>query len=179
MPARPLPDQDPAEDPDEDSAATPDDAAPPHEATPEPTAEDVDAQWRDIVTRLGDLEVPPEPRRRADDVRPGEQGPGARIVRAAADAHRGWAPDPVAEEEEDHFQPPDPGPVLGGNPLLTMAWTVAIGVPLLALLVVVVWRDVPPLVLQVAGVVFLGAVGLLLWRMPHTRDDDDGPGAVV
>jgi len=193
MPARPLPDRDPDQDPDDESASDPqDETAQPHEATPEPTAEDVDAQWRDIVTRLGDLEAPPgERRRRAGDVRPGEQGPGARTVRPAGeprapedvtaepDAYRGWSPDPEVEEAEDHFQPPDPGPVLGGDPLLTMAWAVAIGVPLLLLAAVVVWQAVPALVLQVGGVAFVAAVGLLVWRMPHRDDEDRGPGAVV
>ena len=30
-----------------------------------------------------------------------------------------------------------------------------------------------------AAVAFVAGVGLLLWRMPHRRDEDDGPGAVV
>jgi len=112
---------------------------------------DVESRWSDIVTRLRD---PADP--------------------------RAWAPDPEVEEAEDHFVAPDPGPVLGGDPLLTMAWAAVIGAALLLVVVVVGWRDAPTWVLQVAGAAFLGGAGLLVWRMPHERDeDDDDPGAVV
>ncbi|HWS59096.1 MAG TPA: hypothetical protein VN257_11195 [Actinotalea sp.] len=180
MPARPLPGPDPAEDPDEDGPDAPDEPAPePRASTPEPTAEDVETSWRDIVTRLGELEVPDEPRRRATDVRPSEQGPGARTVRPAVEGPRAWVPDPDVEEAETHFEPPEPGPVLGGDPLLTIAWAMAVGVPALLLIAVIVWRDVPAIILQVAGVGFLAAVGVLLWRMPRGDDEDRGTGAVV
>ncbi len=111
--------------------------------------DDVDTRWVQIVSQLG-----------------------------AADP-RSWAPDPAVEAAEEHFEPPDPGPVLGGDPLLTMAWSAVAGVPALVIVAVLVWRDIPTVVLQVAGVAFLAAVGLLFWRMPHDREDDSGPGAVV
>lgn len=82
-------------------------------------------------------------------------------------------------DERDHFVPPDPGPVLGGDPLLTMAWLGAAGVPIFLLVALVAWQDAPTVLLQAAGVVFLASCGLLVWRMPNRRDDDDGPGAVV
>lgn len=146
--------------------------------------EDIEERWRAIVAELGDLGAgPPPPRRRATDIPPevGRPEPGARTVRPAQPTGpRAWEPDPAVEEAEEHFTPPDPGPVLGGDPLLTMAWAAAVGVPVLLLLAVVLWRDMPSAVLRAAGVAFLVAVGLLLWRMPHRRDDDDrGPGAVV
>lgn len=97
-------------------------------------------------------------------------------------AHLTGAPDPrawQAEEEEERFVPPEPGPVLGGNPLLTLAWGAVVGVPLLLLVAVVVWPDIPTVVLQVAGALFLIGLAVLLWRMPRTREDQDGPGAVV
>ncbi|WP_199424237.1 hypothetical protein [Actinotalea solisilvae] len=154
---------------------------------------DIDARWRAIVAELGDLGTAPPagpPRRRATDLPPEPpsalpraQAPGARTVRPAQPptptGPRAWSPDPDVEEAEDHFQPPDPGPVLGGDPLLTMAWIATVGVPVLLLVAVVVWRDMPSVVLRVAGVAFVGAIALLLWRMPHRRDDDAGPGAVV
>src|SRR5665647_2352340 len=87
--------------------------------------EDVDARWVQIVSRLG-----------------------------AADP-RSWAPDPAVEAAEEHFEPPDPEPVLGGDPLLTMAWSAVAGVPALVIVAVLVWRDIPTVVLQVAGVAFL------------------------
>ncbi|MCB2177048.1 MAG: hypothetical protein KQH57_14645 [Actinomycetales bacterium] len=177
-----------------------------------PEDPDLDAQWQDIVARLGDLdpgtegtgpahtgkgdgsaadpapdgarapERPPDadptPRRRKDDV------PGAHTVRPAdpdASGPRNWAPDPAVEEAEDHFVPPDPGPVLGGDPLLVMAWVAVLAAPLLVLVAVIAWPTMPTWLLEVAGVAFLAGVGLLLWRMPHRRDpdDEDDNGAVV
>lgn len=176
-----------------------------------PEDPDLDAQWQDIVARLGDLEPgadgsgptrpstghgpgadpAPEdptprspreegqtPRRRKDDV------PGPHTVRPpdpGVPGPRNWAPDPDVEEAEDHFVPPDPGPVLGGDPLLVMAWVAVLAAPLLVLVAVVAWPTMPTWLLEVAGVGFLAGVGLLLWRMPHRRepDDEDDNGAVV
>lgn len=175
-----------------------------------PDEPDLDAQWQDIVARLGDLEPggdgaapadddtsdtghgadpdtddagaddgPREtPRRRKTDL------PGSHTVRpAAADAAgpRNWAPDPEVEEAEDHFVPPDPGPVLGGDPLLVMAWVAVLAAPLLVLIALVAWPAMPTWLLEVGGVAFLGGVGLLVWRMPHRRspEDEDDNGAVV
>src|SRR5665647_3387252 len=95
--------------------------------------EDVDARWVQIVSQLG-----------------------------AADP-RSWVPDPAVEAAEEHFEPPDPGPVLGGDPLLTMAWGAIVGAPALLLVAVVAWRDIPTILLQAAGVAFLLGVGLLVW----------------
>lgn len=119
---------------------------------------------------------------REDDLDPAEvDARFARIVTelGAAGDPRAWAPDPAVEEAEDHFDPPDPGPVLGGDPLLTMAWIVVVGVPILLMVAVIAWREIPTWVLQAAGAAFLAGVGLLLWRMPRDREDDAGPGAVV
>lgn len=161
---------------------------------PRDEAEDVDARWQEIIAQLADLdsEAPGAGRAGPDHDREAEPGAGpvrtpttdptaARTVRPAAPAssHRSWSPDPAVEEAEDHFEPPDPGPVLGGDPLLTMAWAVVVGVPVLFIAAVVLWRDIPTVVLRSAAVAFVAGVGLLLWRMPHRRDEDDGPGAVV
>ncbi|NLE70591.1 MAG: hypothetical protein GX609_00650 [Actinomycetales bacterium] len=119
---------------------------------------------------------------RDDDLDPDEvEERWARIVTELGGGGdpRAWAPDPAAEEDEDHFTPPEPGPVLGGDPLLTMAWIVVVGVPALLVVAAIVWRDAPTWVLQAAGAAFLAGVGLLLWRMPRDREDDPGPGAVV
>lgn len=84
-------------------------------------------------------------------------------------------------DESEHFVPPDPGPVLGGDPLLTMAWFAVGGMPLFWLVAVAFWRAVPTALLQASGVVFVLGLAVLLWRMPHRRDDsqDDDTGAVV
>ncbi len=136
-----------------------------------------------------DIILPPR-RRRADDQR-SDASRGGRVIRPAApepgdeqgtgpSGPRAWAPDPEVEEAENHFVPPDPGPVLGGSPLLTLAWVAVAFMPVLAIVAALFWREIPVVVLQVAGLAFLGGIGVLLWRMPHRRDpDDDDPGAVV
>lgn len=161
---------------------------------PRDEAEDVDARWQEIIAQLADLDsaapgagrADPGPDREAEPDAGAVRAPttdptAARTVRPAAPAssHRSWSPDPAVEEAEEHFEPPDPGPVLGGDPLLTMAWAVVVGVPVLFIAAVVLWRDIPTVVLRSAAVAFVAGVGLLLWRMPHRRDEDDGPGAVV
>ncbi|WP_182111330.1 MULTISPECIES: hypothetical protein [unclassified Actinotalea] len=165
----------------------PEGTAGPHESSDT----DIEARWAEIVAQLGDLgaaprdadaQAPPErPHRRSTDAPPDVPADAPEADRRPPDPStpRSWSPDPDVEAAEEHFQPPDPGPVLGGDPLLTMAWGAVAGVPLLMLVAVVAWQDLPALVLQVAGAAFVAAVGLLLWRMPHRRDDDDGPGAVV
>lgn len=119
-----------------------------------------------------------EPAPDLDDEVVAERWAGIVSELSAADP-RSWSPDPAVEEAEDHFVPPDPGPVLGGDPLVTMAWIAVVGVPVLLIVAVVFWRDVPAVVLRGAGLLFVAGVALLLWRMPRDRSDDAGPGAVV
>ncbi|WP_315096191.1 hypothetical protein [uncultured Cellulomonas sp.] len=180
---------------------------PDHAAPAQPTDDDV---WAAIVAELGDLDgfdgireqeepevVPPA----AASAEPsaGLAFPVApwiadrRVVRPAQEPSvepeltgRDWDGTSQIDDAEaavdadEHFVPPDPGPVLGGDPLLTMAWFAAAGVPVFLLVVLVAWRDAPPLLLQVAAAVFVIGVALLVWRMPHRRDpDDDDTGAVV
>lgn len=162
---------------------------------PEPVT-DEDAAWRELVARLEAMGPPADDAdvrrparrvlRRAERESDADAGPGADAggePGGRADAEpvgpRAWAPDAELEERENHFEPPDPGPVLGGDPLVTMAWVAAVGAPLLLVATVVLWQDAPAIVLRAAGVVFVIAVGILVWRMPHQRDDDAGPGAVV
>ncbi|HEY0216003.1 MAG TPA: hypothetical protein VGC57_06395 [Cellulomonas sp.] len=100
---------------------------------------------------------------------------------------RDWdATDQLDEAERrvdaaEHFRAPDPGPVLGGDPLLTMAWLAVGGLPLFWLVVVVAWRDAPRSLLLASAVVFGLGLALLLWRMPRDRDPstDGDDGAVV
>ena len=181
------------------------DGAPDHAAPQQPTDDEV---WAAIVAELGELDGydGAEPSPAPESVPPAgastEQASGLsfpvapwvadrRVVRPAADASpelsgRDWdgtsqIDDAEASiDAEEHFVPPDPGPVLGGDPLLTMAWCAAAGVPIFLLIVLVVWRDAPPALVQAAAALFVVGVGVLLWRMPHRRDpDDDDTGAVV
>lgn len=102
---------------------------------------------------------------------------------------RDWPVTPAVEaleEAETHFTPPEPEPLLSDkDPLLTMAWIAVAGIPILALVSVIVVAaiptfSIPALVGQVALGLFVAGLGVLLWRMPHHRDpEDDDPGAVV
>jgi hypothetical protein len=144
---------------------------------------EVEARWAEIVTHLDESDD--------DDVVPGEARSDRDVVVLdpggpdhPADAERGdpIEADPrgwVAPDVDEHFEPPDPGPVLGGDPLLTMAWIAVVGPLVLLLVTVFAWRDIPSIALQVAAVSLLLGVGILVWRMPASRDEDDGPGAVV
>ncbi|WP_225754600.1 hypothetical protein [Actinotalea sp. Marseille-Q4924] len=152
-------------------AAAPDRAAGPEDEGPATSGPGSPGQVSPRPPAAGGSATPPPPAAGGSAVRP----PGA----ASPTDPRAWSLDPEVEERETHFQPPDPGPVLGGDPLLTMAWGAVVGAPLLFLLSVTFWRSAPTVLLQVAAVLFVAGLGVLLWRMPHRRDDDDGPGAVV
>ncbi|WP_125777341.1 hypothetical protein [Antribacter gilvus] len=164
---------------------------------------DVEARWADIVATLGDISQPGDD----DGERPAPSGtepgstsasapgdvaatddasaPPARIVRPAGP--RDWpASDEVEalEEVESHFTPPEPPPLLSKDPLLTMAWGFVVGIPVLSLATVLVVSafpsvHIPPLAGQIGIGLFVAGLGVLFWRMPHHRDGDDGPGAVV
>lgn len=122
------------------------------------------------------------PARDPADVPDGDDGWGQELTGSGRDWD-GTAQIEGAEREVDdheHFVPPDPGPVLGGDPLLTTAWLAVVGMPILWLVVLIAWRGAPDVVLQASGIVFVLGLGLLLWRMPHRRDSsDDDTGAVV
>lgn len=152
---------------------------------------EVDAEWEDIVARLGRLEAPDAPET-------SEGGSGSGAPGGGTDGGPDVPPRPPAgprdhpatpevealEEAEGHFTPPEPPPVLASRDrLLVVAWAGATGVPLLAVLAVLVRAFVPlptPAWLGGAAVaVFVASVAVLLWRMPHHRDPGDGPGAVV
>lgn len=123
---------------------------------------------------------------RASDPSDDEPGPGA--TRGAPAGPRDWPLTPEAEaleEADSHFTPPEPPPLLSRDPLLTMAWSFVVGIPVLAVVGMVLSAaipvlDIPPLVGQIGLGLFVAGLGVLIWRMPHQRDpDDDGPGAVV
>jgi hypothetical protein len=172
-------------------------------STPPLPDADVDARWADIVSHLADLDVSDDerpdgvdpdvreaggpdtgPDADADDLAATPSAPGARVVRGPRD----WPTTPEVEELEDaetHFTPPEPEPVLSRDPLLTLSWALVVGVPLLAIVLMIVVAAVPglhlPSWLGPAGAgAFAVGLAALVWRMPHQRDPDDpGSGAVV
>lgn len=162
----------------------------------EPDQAAVDARWAQIVAELADLDAPATP----SDPAGGQPGPDSRATGATRERRttegrqppgpaeltgRDWdgtAQQDAAEAAVDaaeHFVPPDPGPVLGGDPLLTLAWAATIGVPVLFVVLVLAWPDAPGRLLGVAAAVFAAGLAVLVWRMPHRRDEDDDSGAVV
>ncbi|MDM7831403.1 hypothetical protein [Cellulomonas edaphi] len=171
------------------SAHADDPATPAPDGPPERAPEVVDdEQWAAIVAQLGEVDSTDAPSRPALDFPVAPWVEGAHVVRPAeqAPAGRDWDGTSqyddaeAAVDEADSFVPPDPGPVLGGDPLLTMAWFAAAGMPLFLLVVLVAWRDAPAALVQAACAVFVLGVAALVWRMPHRRDpDDDDTGAVV
>lgn len=145
-------------------------------------------KWDEIVAHLGDLGDTLD----ADGgVANDERGPSSgalspdgetrRVVRPAV-GPRDWD---EPEDDGGHFVPPEPPPIAGGDPLLTMAWAAAAGAPIVMLLAIILWPDVPTLVLQVLGSIFVLGCAALIWRLPSGRGtpDPDGPddegGAVV
>ncbi len=162
-----------------------------------------DERWARIVAELDDvdsagdavasegLDFPVAPgvdspfRDRTRVVRPAQPDAGEPTDPLASATGRDWDgtsqyDDAEADvDEQESFVAPDPGPVLGGDPLLTMAWFGAAGVPLLLLVVLIVWPQAPAALIQAACVVFVLGVAVLVWRMPTRRDRQDDDGAVV
>ena len=163
-------------------------------------ADDLAERWNEIIAELGDLDLDtPEPAAPVEAADPaGAAGPS--VTYPVAPWVQGRSPEEgrldlsgrdwdgtdqidAAEaemDERDHFVPPDPGPIFGGDPLLTMAWLGVAGIPIALVIIIIAWRTAPSLLLQVGGVVFALCFLVLVWRMPHHREEsDDDPGAVV
>lgn len=154
-----------------------------------------EARWAAIVAELGDLgsgeidlhEADTGPERSSAVTYPVAPGvPDHRPSTGPVLSGRDWdGTDQIdraeaAVDDEEHFHPPDPGPVLSGNPALTLAWIGAGGSPILLLVLVVVGQGVPELAARIVAGVFVVSCAFLVWRMPHRRDDNDNDsGAVV
>jgi len=168
----------PEDDGSRDSASTPADAEPVD-----------DEQWAAIVAQRGETDSGDARDKPALDFPVAPWVGTTHVVRAADEAPaaaRDWDGTDQYDEAEaqvdeaEGFVPPDPGPVLGGDPLLTMAWLAAAGMPVFLLVVLVTWRGAPAALVQAACAVFVLGVAVLVWRMPGRRDPgDDDTGAVV
>jgi len=102
--------------------------------------------------------------------------PGAPDANTPPTGPRDWE----AAEDDSDFVPPDPGPVLAGDPRLVIGWVLGAGLPLLLLaLAIFLPGRVPAIVwvLLVAG--SIGSWLYLVWRLPRERHDDGDDGARV
>lgn len=82
-------------------------------------------------------------------------------------------------EEDDRFIPPDPGPVTSTDVFLTLGWGLLAGGLLVVLASLIFWPSAPRIFhLACVGTAMVGGA-ILVWRMPHHKDDDDDLGAVV
>ena len=149
---------------------------PDDEREPTPDADDIDVRFADITASLGDITVPPDERDEDASVAAGaDQGHSEVIVEPP-----GADDDAGDVAEEPGFAPPEPPPLTASDPLLTLAWA-GVCIPVVLVLVyLMLWRGMPGVLLASGGVVFVLAVGVLVWRMPGRRDaGDHDDGAVV
>jgi hypothetical protein len=147
---------------------------------PTPDADDVDLKFAEITAGLGDFTLPPdEPHAGHVDDEPEDARPPAPVDPGPRDFTLGPEVD-VEDGEEPGYQPPDPPSITGADPLLALGW-VGVVVPIvLVFLYLMLWRDMPVGLLVLGGFAFVLSVGLLVWRMPSSRDPDDhDDGAVV
>lgn len=173
---------------DHDGPRSDDDDGPREPDRPDPPEPlDVDARWEQIVAELDDTPTDTPPSARPAPHEPPADRRGLAGIPVAPwvtpPGPRDWPTTPeveALEDEQDRFVPPDPPPMTGRSPLLTLAWVLAVVSPLVFLLTAILVRPIPSLVAQGCTVGFVVGVGLLLWKLPAHRDPEDSdPGAVV
>jgi hypothetical protein len=149
-----------------------------------PSEEEFERRWSELASQLAGEFGSPEATDRAPE------SAGAEIESARAEIEsddEGWGPpagggpelppgprDWAEPAEEEHFIPPDPGPVTeGADPLLVMAW-VGLGIGLIGLAAFyVLHMRWDPLIPKALVALVAGCVAAMVWRMPHRRDPDD------
>ena len=129
----------------------------------------VQARWTEITAHLGELDT--SPTSAGDEPAPAP----SRIPRGPRDY--------AVEEEDGDFEPPDPGPVRPTDPVVVLGWAAVAGALLALIVLPPIWHPLPGLVVTTVIAVLVAGAGLLLWRMPRSRDDDGlggrGGGAVL
>lgn len=154
---------------------------PDDEREPTPDADDIDVRFADITASLGDITVPPDERDEdASRAAGADQGLSERVVEPPRADDHDDDEDAGNAAVEPGFAPPEPPPLIASDPLLTLAWVAVCVAVVLVLVYLMLWRGMPGVLLAAGGVVFVVAVGVLVWRMPVRRDaDDHDDGAVV
>ena len=170
-----LPRDSHADEPDAEDVEPADAPEPPDEPTTSGDADDTDARFASIVAQLRSDPIWAEPASQAAP-KTEPRFPTAPGVRPLGPRDHPATDDVVdLEDDQSHYEPPEPPPLLGGDPLLTLGW-IAVLLAMLSLLATVFGpKPTPTLWLQVTGGVLLLGVTVLLWRMPHRRDLDHVP----
>jgi hypothetical protein len=160
---------------------------------PERDADDIDARFAEITAGLGEITLPPAATEHGTTEDDGPDRSPSPVTGSQDDDAPAFRPDPgtgstapgprdyaVAPQDEEKFEPPEPGPLSGGDPLVTLAWVGVVSPVVLVLVYLMLWRGMPAVLLGLGGVVFVLAIGTLVWRMPaRRRPDDFDDGAVV
>ena len=106
-----------------------------------------------------------------------DDGDGTRPAGWADDDGRApaaWRSGSGSEPDEDHYVPPEPPRSPPSDTVTRLAWAGALAGPALLLLCALVWRDAPTIVVAAAVAAFVVGFGVLVARLPRSRDDDDG-----
>jgi len=164
------PDAGPADDDDDDDQSPAGPGAPAAGARP-PTPEPGGVPGRRVLRGSGD-ERPAGSSSEAD----APTASGGLAGWADADAQgTAWRGGPgTPEPDDDHYVPPEPPRAPPSDTVTRLAWLGALAGPALLLLCALVWRDAPTLVVAAAVAAFVLGFGVLVARLPRSRDDDDG-----
>ncbi|MDT0264939.1 hypothetical protein RM844_01410 [Streptomyces sp. DSM 44915] len=149
---------------------------------------DEEAAWAEIVAGYGEEPAdPPGGWPRAADVEPvdrveatAEALPAERLndERPSDEGPRDWVAD---EEDEGHFEPPEPPPLPETDLSTKVAWLAVLGGPLLLLGTVLLQLEMTWWIVTLGVGGFLGGFATLVGRLRDGDDDwqDPGNGAVV
>ncbi len=93
---------------------------------------------------------------------------------------RDWDDDDEILQAIDRFVPGDPGFELSRDPVRNVGWFLTLFGGLALLFAAIFMRPMHPPTMVILAAMFLGGLGLLIWRMPSGRDGHDrDSGAVV
>lgn len=147
----------------------------------EPTDAEVRQEWAKITADLAELGDLTGSTNFADDDEPitpptPRLGDMPRSTPGAGTAGpRDYTP---TESDDEGFTPPDLPSMGRTDPLPTLAWAAALGGPIALVLLLIFFTSAPLWVYLAISAVALIGWGLLFWRMPRHRNDDDN-GAVL
>lgn len=155
---------------------------------------DVDAQFKDIVGRLQDLDdADPTTATDSGTTTAGVTNPSTNIggpdkppqvihsddnddwaiagtSRVGGNSAREYSVTPA----DDTFVPPEPPPLSIPSPKAALTWLPVIAAPLFFLYCAFFWRSVPQSVIGIGAVLFVVATGFLIFGLRDDEDQDPG-----